>query len=304
MFNNQKPIDTTPFKHLYPFKSNFLELNGHKYHYLDEGNGEPIVMLHGNPTWSFYYRSLVESLSPQYRAIVPDHIGCGFSDKPDPDIYGYTLKNRVDDLEMLIDHLKIKEKLTLILHDWGGMVGSVYALRHSEKIGRIVITNTAGFFTPSGKYMPFRLWLIRHIVPFAKIGVLGFNLFSVGALFMAPKKRLSNDVKAGLIAPYNCWRNRIATLKFVLDIPVKETDPSYQIVQDTQDNLHKLSKIPKLICWGEHDFAFPLVFLAEWKRRFPDAEVHQFPDAGHYILEDIPQKVITLTKKFLKNHPL
>ena len=102
-------------KHLYPFEGNYLKLNGLRYHYLDEGSGDPIVMVHGNPTWSFYYRELVKALSGSYRTIVPDHIGCGFSDKPDDRDYPYTLSRRIEDLGALLMHLGINENITLIL---------------------------------------------------------------------------------------------------------------------------------------------------------------------------------------------
>jgi len=281
-----------------------MDRNGLQYHYIDEGSGDPVVMLHGNPTWSFYYRSLIKGLSPEYRTIVPDHIGCGLSDKPDKTKYDYRYQSRVEDLEALIDHLDIKSNITLILHDWGGMIGLAFALRNPEKVARLVITNTAGFFTPGGKGLPLRLWLLRYITPFATVGVLGFNLFSQAAVYMAPKKRLPKDVSMGLTAPYNSWKNRIATLKFVQDIPMKPSDPSYNMGQFLDSNLHKLSELPKLICWGKHDFVFTLSFFEEWKRRFPDAEQHLFPDAGHYILEDVPDKVLPLVKNFLKNHPI
>ena len=114
-----RPINLTPFRHLYPYPSNYMDLNGLKYHYLDQGNGDPVVMVHGNPTWSFYFRNLVNELSTQFRTIVPDHIGCGLSDKPNIDQYDYRLKSRIDDLESLLDHLDLKENISLILHDWG-----------------------------------------------------------------------------------------------------------------------------------------------------------------------------------------
>lgn len=299
-----KPVDTAPFKHLYPFESNFIDRNGFKYHYLDEGAGDPVVMLHGNPTWSFYYRRLVQALSPGYRVIVPDHIGCGLSDKPPETAYAYHVENRVKDLEALMDHLQIHDRITLVVHDWGGMIGCIFALRNLEKISRMVILNTTGFFTPGGKGLPLRLWLIRHITPFATYGVLGFNLFAFPALYMASRKGLAPDVKKGLIAPYNCWANRIATLKFVQDIPISPKDPSYAIGRFMEDNLQKLAPIPKLICWGAHDFVFTRDFFAEWQRRFPDAEAHLFNDAGHYILEDVPEKVIPLVEQFLAKHPI
>ena len=103
--DRKRRINISAFRHLYPFDSNYLDLNGLKYHFLDQGKGEPVVMIHGNPTWSFYFRELVKGLSPKFRTIVPDHIGCGLSDKPDIKRYDYRLKSRVDDLESLIDNL-------------------------------------------------------------------------------------------------------------------------------------------------------------------------------------------------------
>jgi haloalkane dehalogenase len=137
---NRKPIDISGFRHLYPFNSHYQDLKGLRYHYIDEGEGDPIVMLHGNPTWSFYFRELIKALSPPYRSIVPDHIGCGLSDKPDIKNYDYRLKNRVDDLEVLIQNLEVKEKITLVLHDWGGFIGMVSRAHwsfHSNEYGGI-----------------------------------------------------------------------------------------------------------------------------------------------------------------------
>jgi len=299
----RKPIDISEFKHLYPFKSHYMDLDGLQYHYIDEGSGEPVVMVHGNPTWSFYYRELIKSLSGQYRTIAPDHIGCGLSDIPPPSQYNYTLQTRIDDLDHLIGTLTGSEKITLILHDWGGMIGMAYALRHPEKISRLIVLNTAAFLPPDAKKIPLRLHLIRNSGPLAAIAVLGFNLFAVGALYMASQRGLARDVKRGLTAPYNCWKNRIATLKFVQDIPLGEKDPSYMLVQQAGEQLHILSKLPVLICWGQHDFVFDSDYLAEWQRRFPDAEVHRFADAGHYVLEDVPEKIIPLIDRFLSLHP-
>ena len=295
----RKPIDIESFRHLYPFKSHYMDLDGHKYHYVDEGRGEPVVMVHGNPTWSFYYRELIKSLSGRYRTIVPDHIGCGLSDKPPPSQYDYTLQSRIDDLDQLIETQIGSDNITLILHDWGGMIGMAYALRHPEKISRLIVLNTASFLPPGTKKIPARLYLIRNSGPLAAIAVLGCNLFAVGTLYMASRRGLARDVKDGLTAPYNCWKNRIATLKFVQDIPLGKKDPSYRIVKQAGEQLHLLSKVPMLICWGEHDFVFDLDYLDEWQRRFPDAEVHRFSDAGHYVLEDASEKIIPLIDRFL-----
>src|SRR3954447_4449252 len=126
------PASQALFEFLSAHPGRDLDRGGLRLHYLDEGEGEPVVMVHGNPTWSFYYRRLVEALSPSHRVIVPDHIGCGLSDKPDDARYQYTLESRVDDLEGLLDHLGIKGDVTLVVHDWGGMIGFTYAARRPE----------------------------------------------------------------------------------------------------------------------------------------------------------------------------
>lgn len=259
-------------------------------------------MLHGNPTWSFYYRELIKGLSPEFRAIVPDHMGCGLSDKPGMDQYDYRLKSRVDDVETLLDELGITRDISLVLHDWGGMIGMAYALRHPERIRRLVVMNTAAFLLPDGKSLPVRLRLIRNIKPFGTFTVLGLNAFAVGALFMASHKRLPRDVRSGLVAPYNNWHNRIATLKFVQDIPVSKKDPSYGLAKYVDDNLHRLINVPMLILWGEHDFVFDMDFLFRWRRRFPDAKVRTFKDAGHYVLEDAADRIVPMVRSFLKTH--
>ena len=293
-------IDLTPFKHLYPFKSNYMEVNGFQYHYIDEGSGDPVVMLHGNPTWSFYYREVVKAFSKKRRMIAPDHIGCGLSEKPSSELYAYTLENRINDLTALLENLRVKQNITLVVHDWGGMIGMAYALKNIDKIKNIVILNTAAFLPPDRKKIPFRLWVVRNLTWLAAPAVLGLNLFSRGAIYMASAKGLKHDVRKGLTAPYNTWRNRIATLRFVQDIPVFPKDNSYPIVKHADQHLKALNTIPMLILWGENDFVFDMDYFAEWRRRFPTAEAHTFSNAGHYILEDEPKAVIEKMGSFLK----
>ena len=143
----------------YPFVPRAFVREGHKQSYLDEGAGEPVLMLHGNPSWSYYYRHLVLGLRDRYRCIVPDHIGMGLSDKPDDEHYRYTLERRVEDLDALVRHLGEKRGLpgrglTLVLHDWGGMIGMAWAARRPESVSRLVILNTAAFPNPRGRSLP------------------------------------------------------------------------------------------------------------------------------------------------------
>ncbi len=291
---------TNTFKKLYPFSSHFMKIRELDYHYLDEGSGEPVVMVHGNPTWSFYFRSLVKGLSPKYRCLVPDHIGCGLSEKPNKTRYDFRLNSRVEDLGIFLDRLGIEKDITLILHDWGGMIGMAYAVRHPERIKRLVILNTAAFFLPKKKRLPIRLQIARNLTFIAGPAILKFNLFAIAALYMAAQKKLDKKTKKALIAPYNSPENRLAILKFVQDIPLTPSDYSYSVVSNTERNLFRLRNKPMLICWGMKDFVFDADFLLQWRLRFPDARVYQFSQAGHYILEDIPEKVLKHINQFLK----
>jgi pimeloyl-ACP methyl ester carboxylesterase len=299
-----KPVDISNLKHLYPFNPHYLNINGLKYHFIDEGRGDPIVMVHGNPTWSFYFRELIKALSGDCRTIAPDHFGCGLSDKPDDHSYDFRLKNRVDDLDYFLDQLGVHGDITLILHDWGGMIGMGYAVRHPERIRRLVVLNTYAFLPPADYPIPWAAHFIRHGGPLASLAVLGLNLFSIAALHLCSSKGLAREVKKGLTAPYNCWNHRIAVLRFVEDIPLSRKDPSYQLAKSVGDHLALFSDTPMLICWGERDFVFNHQFLEQWQNRFPKAEAHRFSDAGHYVLEDVPQKIVPLVRDFLQKHPL
>jgi haloalkane dehalogenase len=295
------PLDA--FRQAHPGRD-LLIRDGLRLHYLDEGEGEPVVMVHGNPTWSFYYRNLVEALSPRYRAIAIDHVGCGFSDKPDDSRYAYTLESRVADLETLLDHLGVREGVTLVVHDWGGMIGLAYAARHPERIARLVVLNTGAFPLPSTKPFPWPLWLCRN----TRLGawlVRGGNAFAVLASRVGCKRHpMNKPLRDAYVAPYDSWANRIATLRFVQDIPLGAGDRAWSLVNATADRLHILAHVPMLIAWGLKDFVFDRHFLDEWTRRFPNAEVLRFEGGGHYILEDAAGVIIPKIETFLATHPV
>lgn len=283
---------------LYPFEGRFLDLDGNRMHYLDEGSGDPVVMVHGNPTWSIYYRNLVQALRGTHRCIVPDHIGCGLSDKPGDDRYDYTLEQRVADLEALLDHLGVTENITLVVHDWGGMIGMAFATRHPERIRRLVVLNTSAFHLPKSKRFPWPLWLTR--TPLGAVLVRGFNAFAAtAARVCCTRTRMSRELRRAYCAPYDSWANRIATLRFVQDIPLRPGDRSYETVTEVEENVHKLKGKPLLICWGLKDFVFDAHFLRRWEETFPDAEIRRFEDCGHYILEDAAEEVIGLVRNFI-----
>jgi haloalkane dehalogenase len=284
--------------HLYSFDGKYLDLDGLRYHYLDEGNGEPVLAVHGNPTWSFYYRELVKALRTEYRVIVPDHIGCGLSDKPDDSGYDYTLSRRIEDLSALADELGL-ERVNLVVHDWGGAIGLGWAVRNPERVARIVILNTAAFHLMEGKALPWQLWVVRN-TPIGALLVRGFNAFARGASRLAVTRRpLSREIRNAYCAPYGNWSDRIATLRFVQDVPLSGGDPAYAPLTEIQEGLRRFSNHPIMICWGARDFVFDDQFLDEWRGIYPHAEVHRFADAGHYVLEDAADEIITLVKDFL-----
>ena len=284
-----------PFKDLYPFRSNFLDLDGLRYHYLDEGEGEPLLMLHGNPTWSFYYRNLVLGLRDRYRIIVPDHIGCGLSDKPQQ--YNYHLSQHIDNLDILLDKLKLNN-ISLVLHDWGGAIGMGWAVRHRELVRRFVVFNTAAFLMPQIHF----LLRICRIPLVGSLAIRRFNAFAGSAVYLACKKkeRMTAKVKAGYLAPYNSYANRIANARFVQDIPMTPRDTSYPLMQKIEKGLSYFKNHPMLIIWGGGDFVFTGDFLKRWQDFFPHAVVREFPDAGHYVVEDAWEEILVLMRDFFQ----
>jgi haloalkane dehalogenase len=288
---------------LYPFSPKSIYRGDARLSYLDEGAGEPVVMVHGNPTWSFYFRNLVLALRGTHRCIVPDHIGCGLSDKPPASRYDYSLKSRIDDLEALLEHLGIRENITLVVHDWGGMIGMGYAARHPERIKRIVASNTAAFHLPKAKRFP---WLLR-IGRNTRLGawlILKRNLFCrLAARWNTTRHKLPADVRAMYLAPYDSPEHRIAVLKFVQTIPLSPRDPGYEIVSDVESKLEQFRSRPVLLLWGLKDFVFDQHFLDEWQRRFPNAESHAWPDCSHYLFDDAGQEAIGKVVRFINVHP-
>jgi acyl-CoA synthetase (AMP-forming)/AMP-acid ligase II/pimeloyl-ACP methyl ester carboxylesterase len=289
-----------PDRELYPFANHYMFLNGHRYHYVDEGKGHPIVMVHGNPTWSFYYRNLIGALKDGYRTIAPDHIGMGLSDKPDDRHYNYTSEQRLRDLETFIDNLGLK-RFTLIGHDWGGIIGTCYAAMHPERIAGMVMLNTAGFMWPVDKKLPLALFSAR--IPYASaLFIRGLNLFSRGAVKIGMKRnRMPKNVARGYLYPYDSWAARRAVHRFIQDIPVKPHDTGYALGLHMESRLKLLKSVPLLLGWGMKDFIFCRKILNEWIRHFPDAQVHRMDDAGHYVLEDAAEEIIPVIKQFVDN---
>lgn len=295
----------------YPFVPKRLEVRpGIWMSYLDEGprDGEVVLMLHGNPSWSYYWRHLVLALRDKYRCIVPDHIGMGLSDKPDDGEgaqprYDYTLASRIADLDTLMQQLGITGDITLAVHDWGGMIGFGWGLQHGAQIRRLVITNTAAFPLPAQKPMPWQIAMGRH----SRLGgwlIRRFNLFARGAAAFGTVRMLEPAVKQAYSGVYDGWQSAISTLRFMQDIPLDGRDRAWPLLQAAAEKLPDYADRPAFIGWGLRDFVFDHHFLAGFQEALPGAQVHAYQDAGHYVLEDKREELPGMIRAFLDAHPL
>ena len=288
------PVWLDDLKSEYPFTPNRLKLkNGHEMSYLDEGQGPVIVMLHGNPTWSFYYRNLIKHFSPTHRVIVPDHLGMGLSDRPQN--FDYQLHQHIAHVEELLDALKI-EKFSLVVHDWGGAIGFGVATLRPHAVEKAVILNTAAF--NAAPWIPKRISLCRAPIIGESL-VRGLNGFALPATFMTTVKPLPKHIRAAYLAPYNDWKSRIAVARFVQDIPLNTYHPSYETLAAIEAALPALS-FPKMIIWGEQDFCFDMRFFNHWKKIYPEAQSMVLP-AGHYVLEDMPEQCAEAIEGFFES---
>ena len=297
----------------YPFHPRtFQTPGGARMSYVDEGprKSEAVLMLHGNPTWSFYYRHLVHEIVPSMRCIVPDHVGMGLSEKPQD--YDYTLASRIADIEALVQSLGLT-RIHLVVHDWGGAIGFGFAMRFksarspgprprtpiwdkSAPIGRIVVLNTAAF---TSRHIPYRIAVCR-LPRLGPIIVRGANGFARAATFMTMhRRRLTRLEKRAYLWPYDTWENRVAVDAFVRDIPRHPGDPSWSTLKEIEGALVDFQEHRSMIIWGGRDFCFNHQFHHEWRRYLPGAAVQWIDDAGHYVLEDARRETMRLIPEFL-----
>ena len=305
--NNERMPDASEqsgsaeWRTLYPFESRWIDLPGGRMHYLDErpnsGPGDQyestLLFVHGNPTWSFHWRRLVEKLRRNYRCVAPDHVGCGLSAKPQAAL---TLDDHVGNLCALIGRLNLRN-VTLVAQDWGGAIGLGAMLEQPQRLERIVLFNT-GAFTP--RYIPWRIRACRLPIV-GQLAVQGGNLFSRAALQMtlARQKRLEPAVAAGYLAPYDTWAHRRAVYEFVRDIPSGPSHPTWEMLSDIERKLPSLSDRPALLVWGMRDWCFRPDCLERFLAAWPHAEAHRLVDVGHWVLEDAPDESLELVERFL-----
>jgi haloalkane dehalogenase len=286
-------MNERPAEHLYPFAPHYHTIKTHRLHYLDEGQGDPILMVHGNPTWSFLYRDLIREFRTSHRIVVPDHIGCGLSDKPAG--FPYRLETHIDHLESLVLALDL-QNITLMVHDWGGPIGFGFAVRYPERIRRLIITNTAAF---SSTFMPWRLVLCR--LPWlGRLLIRDTPCFCRAATTTTVVKRLPEEVRNGYLLPYRSPADRAAVYRFVQDIPDGPEHPSYELLLGIEHGLWMFRELPVAIAWGMRDWVFTIRFLKQWRRIFPQARELILPNAGHLLFEDAGPDVIAFLHAFLE----
>jgi haloalkane dehalogenase len=275
----------------YPFESHFLDLEMGRMHYLDEGAGPPLVMVHGNPTWSFLYRRLIRQLSPEFRCVALDHIGFGLSDKPGG--WSYLPADHAQNLSVLIDSLELRE-VTLIVQDWGGPIGLSYAINHPENISRIVIMNTW-------------MWPVDHdwyYIAFSKFtgGAVGrflirrYNFFArvIMRQSYGEAQRLTHRIHQHYLKPLEVPEQRKGCWVFPGQIL-----GATEWLGELWAKRSLLADKPKLIAWGMKDIAFREKELNTWIAAFPDSRVIRLADVGHYVQEEAGDELGQAVRTFL-----
>ncbi len=296
--------DDWSFGGTWPYEPKWFDTPDGRMHYVDEGpaDGKPVVLAHGNPTWGYLYRNFIWGLTEAgHRAIVPDHLGFGRSDKPDqPDLY--TIPKHAERFDALLESLDLHDA-TVVSQDWGGPISLWWATRHPERVGRLFILNTFAHRPRGPVKLPAPLKLFRA-PGIGELMVKRLHLFVKVALFrvgVTKRDRLTDEVKAAYLAPHPTPASRTAILVFPREIPSGPDGPVADLNADIEARLkeHFRSK-PVRIMWAMKDIAFTPEMLDElWLDTFPDAEVTRIPDAGHYLQEDAHEQIVPELIEFL-----
>jgi haloalkane dehalogenase len=277
---------------LYPFASNYIQLESGKMHYIDEGVGETILFIHGTPTWSFLYRNQIKHLSKRFRCIAPDHLGFGLSEKPFD--FDGTPESHAKNLEAFVDHLNLK-KFTLVVHDFGGPIGLSYAIKHPEKIKNIVLFNTWLWETKSNPGIQKIDKMIRNWL--GKFLYLNMN-FSPKVLLKKGfynKKLLAKTIHQHYLNPFPNKDSRLGLLKIA-----KSLLGSSDWYQALWEQLHKISNKPFLILWGKKDEFITPEFLKKWKQHLHNFQAVEF-ECGHFVQEEKAKEVSAEMENFITN---
>ena len=289
------------FDGTFPFTPHYFDNNAFQMHYVDEGSGEPIVLVHGDPTWGYLYRNFIHALARHQRCIVPDHMGMGKSGIPQEQ-YPYRLQHHIANFENLLLHLDLHD-VTLVLHDWGGPVGLGFATRHPERVKRLVLMNTWAFAPWPGGPFPRLLEIIRSArgekFVLEKNGYLEPAL--LGTTFHI--ENLTQEVMDAYRAPFPTPASRLAMLCWSRDIPVSEADPSYAEMKRIERGLSRFLDTPTLLVWGMRDPVLSEPVLRTWQSIYPRAITYEIEDASHFLQEDAPARIVNCIGEFLEANP-
>jgi cis-3-alkyl-4-acyloxetan-2-one decarboxylase len=290
-------LDHETFGGTFPFAPRYRTVNGVRMHFVDEGGGEPVVLLHGDPTWGYLYRHFIPHLARRRRCVVPDHMGMGKSETPavpNP----YRLGHHIANLEALLLDLDLRN-ITLVLHDWGGPVGLGAAIRHPGRIKRLVLMNTWASAPWPGGPLPRLLGVIRS--ERGERFVLERNGYVDPALIGTTyhQERLTPAVMDAYRAPFPTPQSRLALLCWSRDIPMIETDASYAEMKRIEAGLAVFATVPVLLIWGMRDPVLSPQILRWWQSRYPHAAAREIPDASHFLQEDAPDEVVGCLEEFL-----
>lgn len=275
----------------YPFAPHYAWSEQGRMHYVDEGNGPVVVMVHGTPVWSFLYRALIKDLARDYRCVAPDHIGFGLSDKPADASYKPEAVSK--NLSNLINQLGLRD-ITLIVHDFGGPIGLGYALDHIENIRRLVIFNTWMWpmdDEPQAIQMSklFGSWFGRWL--YTRVNVSPRFLYPMA---FGDKSKLRPEVQRHYVQSTSSPSERIAMWTFAREI-IGSSDWYAQLWAKRD----RLRHVPTLLLWGMKDPAFPPKQLARWQSVLPHAQTVTFPNNGHFLQEEVPDEVLAAIRAFL-----
>jgi haloalkane dehalogenase len=283
------------FDGTFPFKPHFKTINGFRMHYVDEGEGEPILCLHGEPTWGYLYRRFIPPLSEANRVIVPDHMGFGKSDVSEN--RPYTLAQHIENLTKLVLELNLSD-ITLVGQDWGGPIMFGFAVNYPGRVKRLVIMNTGVGVFPEGA----RTWvsdMIENGTYDAILGNLKDTMPSLLALGVGKATKITETMIQAYIAPFPNKDSCRGALAFPLDIPVGRNHPSAPLMHSILERTALLSDKSKVIIWGLQDPVFPRTILDSWLKVYPGTEVHELPEASHFLQEDAPDEIVKIIQEFL-----
>ncbi len=266
---------------LYPFQSHFVEIEGNQVHYVDEGRGPTLLLLHGNPTWSFLYRHIVKRLSHRFRCVAVDYPGFGLSSaRP-----GYSFKPREHStvLEQFALALDLGD-VGLMVQDWGGPIGLGFAGRRPDRIRALVICNTWAWPAQGTKHLE----LFSNIVgsPLGRLIILNFNAFVNLIVASGVSRRLSAAEMRAYRGPFPTRASRLPTAIFP-----REILHSRAYLAEVESNLIRLSQKPALILWGDRDTAFRDSERARFERLFPNHRTRILKGAKHFVQEDAPEQI-------------